>query len=1447
MQEFIVSTLEDENDGDFNTGDLSLREAIATAESGDTITFDSSLSGGTITLALGELFINRSLAINGLGANNLTIDGNDQSRIFYIDDGDDNFLADVSIDGLTITNGFTGFSGSGFFEVSGGGIVNRENLVVTNTTLVRNRAVNVGAIYSTGELRLENSLVTESDGTGPVWNEGGIATIVNSTFANNNIGGIGAIVNTGGGTLNLSNSTLANNSGYDFVLSNSEDSTATVTSTIIANNEGALFPEFSDAGGTFISGGNNIIGNNNGSVGFDDPTDIVGTTDNRLDARLDELQNNGGTTQTLALLRDSPAIDAGSNPNNLATDQRGEEFDRTVGNATDIGAFEVQEVGNGSNELIVSTLEDENDGNFSAGDLSLREAIAIANDREGTDLITIDPSAIDTSIDDSIFINNEEGSLVITDSVSIVAVGENQQRIFGGNGFGFEIAENADVEITNINFFINRINNSGNLSVNDSIFSSANDTAIVSRGTLELQNVLVERSGGEQSGVLIKSGTASIRDSAIVDNGVTFEGISGLIINEGAEVTVSNSTIANNRNFRDGSAAGIINAGSLSVSNSTVANNDGGGGAGGIVNSGEVTITSSIVADNTGEANVGDISGSGEFTSGGFNLVGNGDDVSGFEESDIVGTADNPVNPLLRSLEINGGFTPTLALRELSPAVDNGSNPDDLATDQRGLPRVSGAAIDIGALERQGTVEDENNSPQTIAVSILEDEDDGDISAGDLSLREAIATANSGDTITFNSSLSGETINLSLGELAIDKSLTIEGFGADQLTINADEDSRVFNIDDGNFDNDLDVSIDGITITGSGLSPFGSNSNPLGGGIFTTENLELTNSSVSGNTAGFEGGGIYSSGDRLRIDNSIISGNLARDVRGGLASSFGGGIATVGTTVEITNSSINNNAAATNGGGGLNFRDSQVTISNSTIADNFGSGAGGINLDNSNVNINRSVINGNGTGIFGGSGAIDSDANSVLTIDRSIIDGNSGIDPFDPTPPRGSQAFAAGIGARGTTTITNSTISNSIVERIDDPIPPDEPRASIPQLPTGFGVRNTGNLTVVNSTFSGNPDAGISNEGGTVNISNTTLADGLANVDLTADDNSATVTSTIVVDDSQELEAAIDENSNLIGNSEDLGLGELQDNGGFVPTVALLENSPAINAGSNPNNLATDQRGEGFDRTVGEGTDIGAFEVQIPENEDDGGSEPSNPLLNGDDVINGDNGDNVLLGGEGNNILYGFEGNDRLETGSGNDTLDAGNGDDTLIGGDGDNILFGFDGNDVLETGSGNDTLDAGNGDDTITAGGGNDIITAGSGLDLINAGAGSDTIDGGADADTINAGGGDDLINGNIGNDTLTGGAGNDTLIGGGGDDLLTGDGGGDLFVLDAQGGANSIQDFNPTQDLLGLADEITFDDLTITGSSDAAIAFEGETIGIIANIAASDLTADNFVIYEI
>src|SRR5687767_5167723 len=72
---------------DDRDGFVSLREAIGAARDGDQISFDTSLSGSTIKLDLGELLINKDLDILGPGANDLAISGNGKSRVFEISAG----------------------------------------------------------------------------------------------------------------------------------------------------------------------------------------------------------------------------------------------------------------------------------------------------------------------------------------------------------------------------------------------------------------------------------------------------------------------------------------------------------------------------------------------------------------------------------------------------------------------------------------------------------------------------------------------------------------------------------------------------------------------------------------------------------------------------------------------------------------------------------------------------------------------------------------------------------------------------------------------------------------------------------------------------------------------------------------------------------------------------------------------------------------------------------------------------------------------------------------------------------------------------------------------------------------------------------------------------------------------------------------------------------------
>jgi hypothetical protein len=87
----------------------------------------------------------------------------------------------------------------------------------------------------------------------------------------------------------------------------------------------------------------------------------------------------------------------------------------------------------------------------------------------------------------------------------------------------------------------------------------------------------------------------------------------------------------------------------------------------------------------------------GTFASQGYNLIGNTQGASGYAPSDLVGTAFNPIDPLLGPLQDNGGPTQTMALLAGSPAL-NAGDPSQLGTtDQRGVVRSGG--VNIGAYQ----------------------------------------------------------------------------------------------------------------------------------------------------------------------------------------------------------------------------------------------------------------------------------------------------------------------------------------------------------------------------------------------------------------------------------------------------------------------------------------------------------------------------------------------------------------------------------------------------------------------------------------------------------------------------------------------------------------------------------------------------------------------------
>jgi hypothetical protein len=220
----------------------------------------------------------------------------------------------------------------------------------------------------------------------------------------------------------------------------------------------------------------------------------------------------------------------------------------------------------------------------------------------------------------------------------------------------------------------------------------------------------------------------------------------------------------------------------------------------------------------------------------------------------------------------------------------------------------------------------------SITVNTLVDEADGSITDGDVSLRDAIALAPAGEAIDFAESLTiggPASINLTGGELLINKSLTIYGPGANLFTIHATDQtpnyydgSRIFNIDDGT-DAARAVAINGLTLTGGDVPG-------NGGAITSQEALTLTACSITGNVASGNGGGINAQG-QTTIIRTTISANKTGSAGGGI-SHF------IGTLTVIDSDVVGNFANGRPGalvatGGGI-YSATNLTLYRSRITEN---------------------------------------------------------------------------------------------------------------------------------------------------------------------------------------------------------------------------------------------------------------------------------------------------------------------------------------------------------------------------------------------------------------------------------------------------------------------------------------------------------------------------------
>jgi len=282
---------------------------------------------------------------------------------------------DGEVGGVLTVSGcvFSGNSGAEW----GGGIscFGNGTLTVTNCTFSGNGASwGAGIACAGGDTTITNCSVSGNSGGG-ISNQDGAVTITGSTISGNTAGA--GIDNEYSGTVTVIDTTVSGNTGsqegggaYNTAALTFQDSTIAgnsssgdgggiynyeglgtvkLVNTIVAGNQsnGNTSP---DIYGAVTASSYNIIGAGNGSSGLTNGSNgnQVGTTASKLNPKLGSLADNGGSTQTMALLPGSPAIDNGSNTlaanAGVTQDQRGLLRRWPANGTVDIGAYEYQPV-----------------------------------------------------------------------------------------------------------------------------------------------------------------------------------------------------------------------------------------------------------------------------------------------------------------------------------------------------------------------------------------------------------------------------------------------------------------------------------------------------------------------------------------------------------------------------------------------------------------------------------------------------------------------------------------------------------------------------------------------------------------------------------------------------------------------------------------------------------------------------------------------------------------------------------------------------------------------------------------------------------------------------------------------------------------------------------------------------------------------------------------------
>ncbi|MBA4373853.1 MAG: hypothetical protein C0402_13460 [Thermodesulfovibrio sp.] len=869
----------------------------------------------------------------------------------------------------TILSGDIGTAGSftdnSYHVVTGGGTDSTailDGVVITegNATGSSSNMYGGGMYNDSGSPTLRNITFSGNSASygGGMYNASGSPTLRNITFSGNSASYGGALTN-GTSSPTLTNVTFSGNFAVNYgggIYNHTSSSPTLTNATFIgnwANSGGVIYNRFSSSS-TLI---NNILWYNDTIDGgphiFNDGTSQAAVTYSIVeggysgagnidaDPLLDPsgLQDNSGPTMTVALMPESPAINAGSAASCPSEDQRG--FTRPQGAGCDIGAYEFI----GAILYIKATglTSGSCDSWANACDLMYAFRLASSGMQAWVAAGTYRPTTG-------------------TDRTATFRL-KNDVAVYGGfAGTETELTQrNLAANTTILSGDIGAAGNSADNSYHVVNGSGTDNTAMLDGFTITGGNADAaaphDRGGGitNYSGSpSVAGGSPTIRNVTLSSNhatygggiynylcspliaGVTFSGNSatsgGGIYSNTSNPAITNTTF--NANSATSSGGAIFNSGSSpAITNATFSGNSAATSGGGIYNqaSSSPAIINSIFWGNTAPTGP-QISNTSSTPSVTYSVV----------EGGYSGAGNISADPLLdpAGLRDNGGQTRTLALLSGSPAIDAGNNVSCPATDQRGITRPQGSYCDMGAFERlsfrvkpagvtSGSCVDWTSACDLqYALGLASLGSDIWVAAGTYK-----PTTGTSRTSTFQLK---NGVALYGGFAGTETLLAQRDPGVNQTILSGDIGASGVNTDNSyhvvtGSGTDNTAILDGVTITGGNANSVTA-PNERGGGIYNNSGSPtIRNVTLTSNSAKY-GAGIYNSSSTGPISNVTFSSNWA--------TGSGGGVYNNNSNVSISNVTFSGNSAATNGGAIANYNSTpavmNVTFSGNSAATNGG-------------------------------------------------------------------------------------------------------------------------------------------------------------------------------------------------------------------------------------------------------------------------------------------------------------------------------------------------------------------------------------------------------------------------------------------------------------------------------------------------------------------------------